>query len=215
MTTVNPIPKPSSNLKIKIVDLPAKTILYRVHPKRFGPVQFNDSGTGNARFSPIYDSTSKIIPTIYAAKTLDAALMETVFHDVATSTGLKIFDSRKLDVMAHCVIMNSSNLKLAALHGAALRGLGIEERDLIHSAAADYRETREWAMAIHAQHPDVQGLVWTSKQCSPEFAYVFFGDRCPTDIFSAPLSSPDLNGQHCVGVINGLADDMGVMLTLR
>lgn len=214
MTTVNSIPKPSSNLKIKIVELPAKTMLWRVHPKRFGPIQFNDSGAGNARFSPIYDSTGKIIPTIYAANSLEASLMETVFHDVATSSGLKIFDSRKFDLMAHCLMINNSKLKLAALHGAALRGLGITERDLIHSPAADYKDTREWAMAIHAQQPDVQGMVWTSRQCSPELAYVFFGDRCPKNIFSAASSSPDLNSTICVSVINALADDMGVILTL-
>lgn len=76
MTMVNPFPQPPSNFKIEIVSLPAKTVLHRVHPQRFGSVQFNDSGTGNARFSPIYENKSKIIPTIYAAASVNAALME-------------------------------------------------------------------------------------------------------------------------------------------
>ena len=40
-----------------------------------------------------------------------------------------------------------------------------------------YHKTAEWAKAIHDQFSDVDGLVWTSNQCDPDDAYLFFGDR--------------------------------------
>lgn len=213
MTTVNPFPQPSNNLKVRKIDLAKGTKLFRVHPKKYQADQYNPSAVGNARFSPIKDTGGAVIPTIYAAETLAAALMETVFHDVPSAPGLKSVDeSLKLDPNTHCELLTSQDMRLAVLHGAALRALGIKEGELIHSAAADYVETQKWAMAIHAQHPDVQGLVWISKQCSPDKAYIFFGDRCPKPTFTVSVAHPDLHDAHCKSVIDQLIDDMDVEL---
>lgn len=213
MTTVNPFPQPSNNLKVKKIDLAKGTKLYRVHSKKYLADQYNPSTVGNARFSPITDSGGAVIPTIYAAETLSAALMETVFHDVPSAPGLKSVDeSLRIDPNTHCELVTSQDLKLAVLHGVSLRALGIKEGELIHSAAADYAETRKWAMAIHAQHQDVQGLVWISKQCSPDKAYIFFGDRCPTPTFIVSKSYPNLQDAHCKSVIDQLLDDMDAEL---
>ncbi len=45
------------------------------------------------------------------------------------------------------------------------------------STPALYEQTVLWAVAIHGDIPDADGLVWTSNQCDPDDAYVFFGDR--------------------------------------
>jgi hypothetical protein len=39
---------------------------------------------GNARFSPIKDSDGASIPTLYGGTSFDCAVMETLFHDVAS-----------------------------------------------------------------------------------------------------------------------------------
>jgi len=214
LTTVKPFPLPPADTQVKFQNLHPGTVIYRVHAQKFGPTEFNGSGMGNARFSPIVDSNGRIIPTLYAASSVDAALMETVFHDVATSSGLKIYDSSKLDGIAYCQLTTNSELILAVLYGPPLRKLGINEGELIHSSAADYEHTRKWAMAIHAQHPSVQGLVWVSKQCSPDHAYLFFGDRCPQDIFNAQFTWPDLKGRIFNDSIEKLADEMGLIIPL-
>lgn len=209
MTTVKPFTQPSINLKVRKIDLAKGTSLFRVHSKKYKADQYNPSTVGNARFSPIMDSSGAVIPTIYAAESIAAALMETVFHDVSHALQLKTVDSSlKIDPNAHCELLTSRDMKLAVLYGAPMRGLGITEGELIHSTAADYEETRKWAMAIHAQHPDVQGLVWVSRQCSPQKAYIFFGDRCPTPTFTVSKSYPDLHDAHCKSVIDQLLDDM-------
>ena len=213
MTTVNPFTQPSINLKVKIIELPQRTDLCRVHLKKYKADQFNNSGSGNARFSPIFDSKGSIIPTIYAADTLAAALMETVFHDVPTYQGMKTLDgSRYVDPFAHCQLSTIHSMKIAVLFGPGLKGLGIKEGELIHSAAADYEETRKWAMAIHEQYPAVQGLVWISKQCSPQKAYIFFEDRCISPIFNVLYANPDLNNPHCNSVIDELTADMDLTI---
>lgn len=213
MTTVKPFTQPSNNLKVSKIDLAKGTKLFRVHSKKYKADQYNPSAVGNARFSPIKDSGGAVIPTIYAAETLSAALMETAFHEVPSSPGLKSVDeSVKIDPNAHCELLTTQDMKLAVLYGAPMRALGIAEGELIHSTAADYVETRKWAMAIHAQHPDVQGLVWVSKQCSPDKAYIFFGDRCPTPTFTVSVAHPDLHDAHCKSVIDQLIDDMDVEL---
>lgn len=209
MTTVKPFTQPSINLKVRKIDLAKGTKLFRVHSKNYKADQYNPSSVGNARFSPIKDSGGAVIPTIYAAETLAAALMETVFHDVSHAPGFKTVDeSLKIDPNAHCELLTSHKIKLAVLYGAPMRALGITEGELIHSTGEDYLDTRKWAMAIHAQHPDVQGLVWVSKQCSPDKAYIFFGDRCPTPTFTVSVAYPDLHDSHCKSVIEQLLDDM-------
>jgi hypothetical protein len=50
-------------------------------------------------------------------------------------------------------------------------------RNLIDTLASEYVRTAEWAIAIHDAHPDIDGLVWTSRRCDPERAYLLFGDR--------------------------------------
>ena len=44
-------------------------------------------------------------------------------------------------------------------------------------------EAARWAEAIHHQYPEVEGLIWTSNQCDPDTAYLFFGDRVASTDF--------------------------------
>jgi hypothetical protein len=69
------------------------------------------------------------------------------------------------------------SLTLADLSSIALRRLGIERKYLIDTEKDQYPITREWAKAIHAQDPRVQGLCWTSRQDDTARAYMLFGDR--------------------------------------
>jgi hypothetical protein len=35
---------------------------------------------------------------------------------------------------------------------------------------------------MHDSFSDIDGLVWTSRRCDPEKAYLLFGDRIPTHL---------------------------------
>ena len=61
-------------------------------------------------------------------------------------------------------------------------------RDLISSGPALYGQTALWAEAVHHDIPDADGPVWTSNQCDPNDACLFFGDRVRERGFTAARS---------------------------
>lgn len=208
----NTLPTPATSLKVNVETLQHGSTLYRVHSDKFDAVQFNP-GLGNARFSPIADQTGTQIPTIYAANNLAVALMETVFHDIPHTAGLKTYDVNKLTGRVVSVLEVTQNLQLAKLTGPSARKLGISEAELIHSTADCYPQTRQWAEAIHSQYPDIHGLVWVSRQHSDGKAYLLFGDRMPSNPFNTLRDkAPILSTDDVVRKINELADEMGVEL---
>ncbi|HEY0587854.1 MAG TPA: RES family NAD+ phosphorylase [Pseudoduganella sp.] len=164
-------------LDVTPVSLPAGAELHRVHPEEYGATQFNPGPKGNARFSPINDLNGLSIPTIYAGQSFECAAMETVFHDVSYAPGLKAYPKSKLAGHVHSTLQTEQAFRLADLGTKSLRKLGIQRSQLIDTEKDKYPYTRSVAEAIHAQHPDIQGLRWTSRQDDSAYAYMFFGDR--------------------------------------
>lgn len=173
------IPAPPATLHITPWTLFAKQVLHRVHEDLYKADQFNPGLKGNARFSPIRNAKGDLIPTLYAAATFDAAAMESVFHDVSHAPGFKHYDKRKLEGQLHSEVKVKRELKLADLSSVALRKLGAQRKQLIDTEKNQYPATRRWAEAIHAQHPDIQGLSWISRQDDSARAVMLFGDRIP------------------------------------
>lgn len=202
---------PTPGLKVTEFTLSAHTELLRVHSSRFGETVFNP-GYGNARFSPFTDSAGVAVPTIYAGATVEVALMESVFHDVpyTTDPSLKTYDLQRLDGMVLSHISNVRDLKLAKLFGPATRNLGIAEGELIHSSASCYPYTQAWAKAIHAAS-DVDGLIWSSRQCASYYAVMFFGDRVlPRDLLIRVPAESLKNSAIASKAITSLASEMGL-----
>jgi hypothetical protein len=198
-STVGPLhgrtPKPPADLNITTISWPPlKTEIHRVHADRYAGDAFNDRGLGNARFSPIRDATGKIIPTMYGGTTFECAAMETVFHDVSFEAGLKNYDKAKLKGHLHSQIAVKKPLKLADLRNKALRLLGVKRNQLIDTEKDQYPTTREWAVAIHTQCPDVQGLCWVSRQDDSAQAVLLFGDRIDTGAVTIATPSRSLIG---------------------
>jgi hypothetical protein len=177
------IPAPSAKLAglVKTTSWPAGVTIHRIHPDQYGAAEFNPGVAGNARFSPIVDAKGDSIPTIYGGTTPECAAMETVFHDVPFEPGLKTVAKRKLRHHHYSRIEPTADLRLADLSNTALRKLGIARVDLIETDKDIYPQTRQWAEAIHAQCPDVQGLCWVSRQDDRARAIMLFGDRLPPD----------------------------------
>jgi hypothetical protein len=155
---------------------PSHRVIHRIHRDHYRAVEFNP-GNGDARFSPINDSSGKRIPTVYGGTTYDCAAMETVFHDVPFAPGLKTFDKVKLIGQVHSRITPTRELIVADLRQIALRRLGIERSQLIDTEKDRYPQTRAWAAAIHDQCPDLDGLCWVSRQDDSALALLLFGDR--------------------------------------
>ncbi len=73
----------------------------------------------------------------------------------------------------------TQDLSLVKLRQPELKKWKITRTELIASSPAHYQFTAKWSQAIYDQFANVMGLVWTSNQCDPDSAYMFFGDRVP------------------------------------
>lgn len=157
-----------------------------------------------------------VIPTIYAGTTLDCALMETVFHDVPFVAGPKNWSkATHIAGKVYSQLTLSRNLALIDLSAVPLRKLGISRKDLIECDGSQYPETRAWALALHDQYPNAEGLTWTSRQADPARALVLFEDRFTSAALTASGTPTSLllpDGSAILEVLM-LAQRLGVLLT--
>jgi hypothetical protein len=205
------VPDPPTVLHITPALWHAGALLHRVHLDSYAPEAFNPGIKGNARFSPIVNARGKPIPTLYGGTSFNCAAMETVFHDVPFSPGLKTVAKHKLDRQVHSVLAPTSALTLADLRNVPLRKLGVERKQLIDTEKDTYGQTRKWAAAIHAQHGHIQGLCWTSRQDDSAMAVMLFGDRIPAGVLTLQGASRSLvDDAEAITELLALADMIGV-----
>ncbi len=128
------------------------------------------------------------MPSLYASATLRAAIHETIFHDIPANARTKTVRLNEVQSRTHSELLTNRDLRLVELRNVTLGKWGISRRDLISSSPSAYGETVLWAEAVHHDIPDADGLVWTSNQCDPDDACLFFGDRVRESDFTAVRS---------------------------
>jgi hypothetical protein len=151
--------------------LPAGLLLYRVLSATRTAADFNPGFGARTRFGFF---GKPVVPVMYAADTEDAAIAETLLHDIPAEGGLLPYDQYAGKVLVRLKV--TQRVRVAVLHGTGLRRLKVTAAELTTSPASSYDTTVHWAEAAHAAGLD--GLVWMSRQCNDTKAYVFFGDRC-------------------------------------
>lgn len=208
------IPRPPSPLAdLQFVVLSRGTTIHRVHRTSLRAAQFN-SGLGEpTRFAHFTDGSGEPVPSLYASATLQAAIHETTFHDVPANSRIKTVRVDEVYIRTHSELETNRELRLVELRNVTLGNWGILRRDLISSSPAQYAQTVIWAAAIHRGIPDADGLVWTSNQCVPDNAYVFFGGRVSESDFIARRSR---NGRTDKSFVKNARDEgrlRGVTLT--
>ncbi len=100
-------------------------------------------------------------------------MSESLLHDVPQSGGRLRRADYENKVMAR--LAAGRDLRLASFMGAGLRALRVRARGLTATGADRYGETVAWAEVAHMAGFD--GLVWVSRHCNTDRAYVLFGDR--------------------------------------
>lgn len=174
---------------------------WRVHPHspqtgRFAPQAFNDSGLGHARFSPLKNG-KRVVPTLYAAQTLEGALMETALHDVPYPSEGHIHDLQR-DLQSDLFVSKIellAPLQLLDLTKLGLQRMGLRVSQMFETDADDYARTQTWAHWLHSALPQAQGLYWMCAR-QPECAgLMLFGDRVPKAAVAA-ATEPSLHLSH-------------------
>lgn len=159
--------------------LPAGHLLYRVLSATRTATDFNPGIGARTRFGFFGDP---VVPIMYAADTEDAAIAETLLHDIPVDGGLLPYDQYADKVLVRLKVTRP--VRLGVLHGTGLRRLKVTAAELTAGPAAGYEGTVRWAEAAHGAGLD--GLVWMSRQCNDAKAYVFFGDRCGASFAQDP-----------------------------
>ncbi|ORB11022.1 RES family NAD+ phosphorylase [Mycobacterium noviomagense] len=162
---------PPSPFKPTIDILRKGHLLYRVFTASRAATEFNPGVGAPTRFGFFGDP---VLPIMYAADTEEAAIAETLLHDIPVEGGVLPFDKYSTKALARLEV--TRDLRLAVLHGMALRRLKVSPEDVTSSPASTYPTTVVWAEAAHGI--GVDGMVWVSRLCNDTKAYVFFGDRC-------------------------------------
>ena len=174
---------PGPKLDPLIEAWPAGQAIHVIHDASFEPVSFNP-GVDSAgvmrnptRFAPIHDDKGHVVPYLYGGSSRDCAIFETVFHNMPIDEVDKFVDLDAFANRAHGRVEPQRDLKLVNLTTDGLHRLKVPKAELITSAAIDYLDTARWAAAIHRQCPEVDGLMWMSRQRDRDQALVLFGDR--------------------------------------
>ncbi|MGN5240282.1 RES family NAD+ phosphorylase [Rhodococcus sp. SJ-3] len=145
--------------------------LYRVHSNTRTVGEFNPRYGSRTRFAFF---GGPVVPVLYAADTEEAALAESLLHDIPVGGGILPYAAYADKVMGKIEV--TRDLQLASLRGLGLRRLGVEARHVTDTDASEYPRTVLWAKAAHEAGFD--GLAWASRKCNDTRAVVLFGDRC-------------------------------------
>ena len=170
------VTRPPSPFEEAVTNLPAGQRLYRVLSSTRTATEFNPGVGAPTRFAFF---GNPVVPVMYAADTGDAAIAETLLHDIPADGGVLPYDQYAGKALVRLEVTRA--LSLAVLHGMALRKLKVTAQDVTASPASTYGATVAWSEAAHAIGLD--GLVWMSRMCNDTKAYVVFGDRC-TEAFA-------------------------------
>lgn len=193
-----PSPFPSINVQT----ITKGTILHRTHDSSFRSGQFNPCKGQPTRFAPFTDVTGGCVPTLYAATSREAAAFESIFHDIEPTARFKTVRLGVVESRSVSRIMPTRDLLVAGLFAPDLKAWGLSRSELIETPKSTYDQTVLWAGAIHRARPDIDGLVWTSRQCDPERCVILFEDR---------VGEGDFAVHDCIDV----SADANLLLELR
>lgn len=151
----------------------------RVYDLNYPASAFNPGKrtTAVGRFHFFRDTRRKRMPVLYGAEGEDAAISETIFHDAPVGRGRAFVPAHRLKDKALHWIQPGPDLMLVELLGHGLRRLGLRPENLTDTEIDQYGRTVTWAQALHRSLPDIDGLIWISRQFNAERALVLFGDR--------------------------------------
>lgn len=174
---------PAASLDPLFDTWPAGRVIHVIHDTAYPPESFNPGRdvAGNlrrpTRFAPILDAQGRLVPYLYGGSTLDCAIFETVFHDVPVDAADKFVDLDPFALRGHGELVCRRDLQLADLTSEGLHRLRVPKQELITSPSRDYLATAAWAQALHRQFPDLDGLLWMSRQRDRDQSLLLFGDR--------------------------------------
>jgi hypothetical protein len=139
---------------------------------------FNPCRGAPTRFAPLWSAAGQCVPTLYAGRSFEGAIFESILRDMPPLPRTRRVFERDFHDAALAELTLLRPLRMARLFNQELATLGLSRKALIESHGADaYLWTVTWAAALHRDNPQLDGLAWHSRQQDSEPVYVFFGGR--------------------------------------
>ena len=135
-------------------------------------------------------------------------------HDIPANARIRTVRLNDVHIRTHSELATNRDLRLVELRNVTSGHWSISRRDLISSSPALYGQTVLWAAAVHRDIPDADGLVWTSNQCDPDDACLFFGDRVDESDFTAVRSRDGASDKLFVQDVRDEGRRRGIALTI-
>lgn len=205
-----PDPFPAVNRRT----LPAGSEIHRIHDSGFPANGFNPGRGRPTRFAPLIRADGTAVPTLYAADGYECAAHESVFHEVQHDAPRKTIPLLAIEPLSHAVLRTRRELVLAGLFEPDLNAWGMRRGQLIDTLADAYPDTAPWALAIHERWPDVDGLVWTSRRCDPQQAYLLFGGRVAEADLERVSGTRIIASNDALAALRGFGARAGITLTI-
>jgi hypothetical protein len=162
------VPDPASvdRRRLRLTSWPAGTVCWSATSRRHAPARFNDSPTGDSRFSPLADRPGAALPALYLARSQTVAVLETAFHDVHASGGRLV--SMPIDLAPRSLtrLVTPVEVVMVDLRDDALDRLGLGREQLVATFPSHYPCTRRWASALVGTRRGsrtAEGLLWRSR----------------------------------------------------
>lgn len=218
-----PVPVPPDEPVLEVYRWSVDRPLLRVADDQYGATEFNPCEGEPTRFAPL-EVDGQCVPTLFAAETLDAVLMESVFHDLVLDRPdgappeVYLAD---LTTVRRSTIASRRDLRLGRLDDDALSHLGVDRADLIDNDADEYPETVRWAEHAHLHgaldHAPLDGLIWHSRRAaqdlaSRELVVVLFGDRVARKDLRSHGTPVPLVAATGLDELDAIANRLGVTL---
>ncbi len=178
----------------ELVQIPAGTVLFRVHQTQFAADAFNPVAShryyGGGRFDSTADDSYSYV---YAGEQVATAVAETLLRDLPVmDAGTRVLPRVRVRGRRISAIATTTKITLVDMRSAV--GLAAVAQDpwLVWTDPSDYAQTRHWGHWIRSQVPTAQGYVWPSRREPPTMAFVLFGDRLPLGAITVAQEHPDV-----------------------
>lgn len=162
-----PPPHPPATLSrrtLAISSIGAETILYRIHRSHQAPLYFGRESDPDRRQR--WDAPDASYGVCYMAQEGHTAFAETLLRDL----DLEAVQETELAVRSLARLQVRVPLRLVAMHGKALRGLGADASVV----QGPYGVTWAWSAAFHA-HPDTpDGVCYRARHDDSGFGVALF-----------------------------------------
>jgi hypothetical protein len=178
--------------RLPIVTVEVSRPIWRVHMTGFGAIWYGRKA--DKRF----DDPAAGFGVLYLGESPAVAVLETLVR----GSDRCVVDEREWDLRSVSLVHLAEELRLMQFEGSALRRFGVGA-DRAHAGV--YGECQELSAALHARHPDVDGIQFRSRWDTSQLCWAVF-DRAAHKIKGA--SAPQaLKGSRIGGRV---LDECGI-----